>query len=1659
MVVHLLVMAIRETVRTTWLVSTVTEQLGSPFRCVDVFDDVTQKIAVKKLRRQEPEGKYLLSSIVPREHKTPPPVLRKSKAKTVSLWLLSALIMAMTALPLVNYAAMKPVYLDYGVLIGACNLNQTDDSTSTSSTGTTSSSGSSSTTFCEAQVYWLNFISACVPGLLDILAPPIGIIFDKMNRRFTAILSCGFLPFWALLGLFCNSNLFPWQVQLPMILLLEGLTCCFGCAFALITLSFMWDISQAYPQGHLIFHSTFINSVTTACWDLSSLVGWVINWAYFNTPLGLIGIFSVYALISFVPTAFFAIFATPLRSTPAVELTENPKSKEPKSIFTRSEWMLVLSLGAMFVLLLAQVAMYMSIQYEMLQWEFYGDVSTADDLLHVFSIMLPCSFITNIIFCWFLRCGIAKVLPFAIALGFVWTTCSLIRGGPKWLQYITFITFLIYRMLGTSLYYQALRDFFPAHLFGRILTITGFAGGVVTILCALVLNALVMEAESYIPVMSTLMGITAAAMLAAPFSHEPTKSLCLIGSGVDIYFQLSIYEQRPFALLFVCLGNTKGNQKGTFCTPTHKRRSRTTTVRRVKCIFYEMSVCYYFGVVDLVVLKRLLDVFSFIFQTISHQRNNNKRNNLRPIMSDTHQDHNSKGATSGGGRRRRAGHEKRSGGDGNGSDSDSSSSSSSRGSSHSSMSSSSSSGVITLENREHPKVHDAEMTSLVEHGHSHEHGKEEHHTIIKEPVKPIATGADFDFTKVSGLSNEEVEALQKAEGFNELEQHKPRSLIWIVLGVMKEPMFIMLLVCCILYFALGDWKEGLMLVCFVFFIIGITIYQERKTERALDALRDLSSPRATVIREGKQVSIPGKDVVRGDIVCLKEGDRVPADMVLIWVSNLSIDESLLTGESLPVSKSEGTGTEEMPIPGGEDTPFCYSGTLVSTGRGVGIIKVIGQKTEIGKIGKSLGSVVEEKTPLERETRRLVIIMGCIGAICCLALFLYYGSTEQVKLNKEKEENKENAKFASTSTGSFDANSFSSSSTNSSSSGEEQNPWLRGALMGVAVGMGLLPEEFPVVLTVFLSLGAWRISRSKVLARRNSAIETLGSCSVLCSDKTGTLTQNRMTVDTLWLYSSNETHKVSTANEIPEQFHRLVEFGMLASQQDPFDPMELAIKRLSDDELIDPSHSHPDWTMIREYPLSKQMLSMSRVWVSKDHKHYIVACKGAPETIADLCHLSEKELSGLKEVINSLAGRGLRLLGVAEAEFSQDTELPDIQHDYKFSYVGLLGYADPVRAGISDSISACKTAGIKVIMITGDYKVTASNIARGIGLEYPDSVIEGKELLEMAPDDLAQRIPTTSVFARVQPDQKMQIVDALKANKHIVAMTGDGVNDAPALKSAHIGIAMGERGTDVAREAAALVLLDDNFNSIVKAIRLGRRIFDNLCKAMGYIIAIHVPLAGLALIPILVGWEEVLYPTHIVFLELVIDPACSVILEAEEEDPDIMERPPRDLSKHMVNWSNACISFAQGFSILLGSLLCYWYEVYRMGGHSEDGNAIAFAVLIAGNVALIFENRSRTIWFGQMIRRINKSMYVTYAIVVPGFFFVMYCPGLRDLFHFSYEGSLPDITHILVGIAIGIGSLLWVEVYKVGYAIYRHNKHKKDFFPAIEMEASVNSENV
>jgi len=648
----------------------------------------------------------------------------------------------------------------------------------------------------------------------------------------------------------------------------------------------------------------------------------------------------------------------------------------------------------------------------------------------------------------------------------------------------------------------------------------------------------------------------------------------------------------------------------------------------------------------------------------------------------------------------------------------------------------------------------------------------------------------FDPEHITGLSEEEAAGILKKEGYNELPSQKKQSLFSILLNVLKEPMLLLLLVAGMIYLFLGEVKDALILLVFVFVVVGITFNQERKTERALEALKNLSSPRALVIRGGEQKRIPGREVVKGDVLILRKGDRIPADGVVLFCTNLLVDESLLTGESLAVRKSESTGliqSSQPGQPGGDDLPFVYSGTLVIQGHGIARVSSTGIYTEMGKIGKALGTITEEDSLLKKETALIIKNFAIFGGILCLLVVVVYGLT--------------------------------------------RGDWLHGLLAGLSLSMALLPEEFSVVLLVFLSMGAWRLSKRNVLVRRMPAIETLGSSTVLCVDKTGTLTQNRMNLSSL--YAGNEHCEIDKNKCLLEEFHELLEFGYLASQQDPFDPLEKEIKKSTEKFLPDHEDIHREWKLIREYPLSKNVLALSNVWEANDSRKYVIAAKGAPEAIIDLCHFNEAEKEKLLSHVQEMANKGLRLLGVAKASF-QDDSLPEKQHDFEFEFIGLLGFVDPVRPSVAQSVKECYTAGIRVIMITGDYPGTAQHIARQIGLKNSDKYITGPELASMQKEELAEKIKTTTIFARVVPEQKLAIVNALKLNGEVVAMTGDGVNDAPALKSAHIGIAMGERGTDVARESAAIVLLNDDFFSIVAAVRLGRRIFDNLKKAIGYI---------------------------------------------------------------------------------------------------------------------------------------------------------------------------------------------------------------------------------
>jgi Ca2+-transporting ATPase len=832
-----------------------------------------------------------------------------------------------------------------------------------------------------------------------------------------------------------------------------------------------------------------------------------------------------------------------------------------------------------------------------------------------------------------------------------------------------------------------------------------------------------------------------------------------------------------------------------------------------------------------------------------------------------------------------------------------------------------------------------------------------------------------------GLSTKEAKSRLANEGYNELPSAKPHSLWAIAWEVVREPMFLLLIAASTIYLVLGDIREALVLFASVFVVMGITFYQERKTERALEALRELSSPRAQVLRDGEWQFVSGREVVVGDVVMVKEGDRVPADAALLTSSNLVADESLLTGESVPVRKLASEAEPAPARPGGDDLPFVYFGTLLTQGHGVARVVATGVHTEIGKIGKALQTLVPELSSIQRETRRAVLMFAVIGLALCVLVTVLYGL--------------------------------------------RRGDWLDGLLAGVTLAMANLPEEFPVVLTVFLALGAWRISQQGVLTRRAPAIETLGSTTVLCVDKTGTLTQNRMAVQRLWLPGREEIDLQAPEDSF---LPKLVEFSVLASEREPFDPTEKAYHRLAQERAPAALEKLGAWTLTHTYPLSPEQLSVAHIWQPQGRDRYIVAAKGAPEAIAELCALDGAQRAAMLAQVAKMACDGLRVLAVARGTLlrtHKDADpWPALQSELQLHFVGLTGLADPIRPAVPAALRECYAAGIRTVMVTGDYPGTAQAIARQIGLANPENVVTGSELDNMSDAQLRERVARVNIFARVVPEQKLRLVQAFKANGEIVAMTGDGVNDAPALKAAHIGVAMGKRGSDVAREAASLVLLEDDFTSMVEAVKLGRRIFDNIQKAMCYIVAVHVPTAGMALLPLLFDWPLVFYPVHIVFLEFVIDPACSIAFEAEPPEKDVMRRPPRPATSRLFNGWMIATSVLQGASVLVAVALLYAL-VLAAGTPEPQARAMAFAAVVLGNVGLILSNRSRQATLLAMLRRPNPALWWIVGGALLGLALALYVEPMLEIFRLAPLSW----TQLLISIAAAAIGLTLPELYK------------------------------
>lgn len=824
---------------------------------------------------------------------------------------------------------------------------------------------------------------------------------------------------------------------------------------------------------------------------------------------------------------------------------------------------------------------------------------------------------------------------------------------------------------------------------------------------------------------------------------------------------------------------------------------------------------------------------------------------------------------------------------------------------------------------------------------------------------------------LGGLNSEEVEKLQKKYGMNELVSQEKPNMLKKFLGVFKEPMFLLLLIAATVYFLLGAPKDGAIMLVFVGFVASITFIQEWKTEKTMNALKDLTSPKVNTLRNGKNILIKSTELVPGDVVFLSEGERIPADCIVLEPSNFSVDESILTGESEYVMKVSTTQSEKSTDYWKKD--ILYAGTLCVFGKCTAIVKFTGINTEYGKIGKAISEAKDEPTPLQKKVSILVKNIAIAGVILCISVMVasYFYS--------------------------FDI--------------------LNSILSGISLAMAIIPEEFPVVLTVFLSMGAYRLAKNNTLMRKISAVETLGSATVLCVDKTGTITQNKMKVKSI--YSDG---RIFNNEDLKNQ--ELSDLMVLSCEKDPYDPMEKAILEAANLSQLE---------TVYKYDLSKKIAfdsktkRMANIYI-KDNKYY-VAVKGSAETVLGLCNLDKQTMDEINIEIDKMASNGLRVLALADCtseEVYEDLEC------YELTFKGLVGLQDPPKEGVEEAIKLCKKAGIRVVMITGDYSKTAMAIGEEIGLKFTDKVIVGNEIDSLSENELCEVVKSCDVFSRVIPEQKMKIVKALKKNGEIVAMTGDGVNDAPALKSANIGIAMGQRGTEVAKEAADMILMDDNFTTIVKSVKDGRRVYDNIRKAMVYILIIHIPIAAMAMFAPLFNLPPLLLPMHIMLLELIIDPTCSIVFEGEPAEANIMENPPRPPQEPILTRSLTIKVVLQGIIMFLAAFMPFHYMI-DLGISSEYARSFSLITFIVANVTLVLVNRSNTELLYHLIKeKGSKVRLIVNSMALIMVFAIVYIPILNSFFRTEKIGIYP----LIIAIVLGFISTGWWEIVKITRKIIR-----------------------
>jgi len=830
----------------------------------------------------------------------------------------------------------------------------------------------------------------------------------------------------------------------------------------------------------------------------------------------------------------------------------------------------------------------------------------------------------------------------------------------------------------------------------------------------------------------------------------------------------------------------------------------------------------------------------------------------------------------------------------------------------------------------------------------------------------------------SGLDSAEAAARLARFGPNELPRATRRGVLRILIGVLREPMFLLLALAAGIYLAVGGWSEGLLMAGFATLTILLVVVQEKRSENALDALRALATPSARVLRDGREQRISARDVVPGDLLFVADGERVAADAVLRRAENISVDESLLTGESVPVTKRVGARATSN-----DDSGMLFASTLVTAGRGLAEVVRTGTQTEAGRIGVSLASIEVEQTLLQRSFGRLVRLFALLALVASLGVTVLYGLL--------------------------------------------RHDWLQGVLSGIALGMAALPEEFPMVLAVFVALGARRLARLHVLVRRTAVIEMLGACSTLCVDKTGTLTENRMEVCGLNVDGSAAVLDDADAT-LPAPFAELVRHAADASARTSNDPMDAAVHRLA--ERVQAPNVHGGaGTLLHEYGLTQDRPAVVRVWQSSDDTRH-TAAKGAPETIAELCGLDAQHRARLLRQVEDYATHGMRVLAVAFAP-SASRELPPEPAGLGLRLSGLLAFADPLRVGARDAVERARRAGVQVVMITGDYPATALAIAREAGIDCGAPPLTGDAIARADDDALRELVRTTRVFARVRPEQKLRLVRALKANGEVVAMTGDGVNDAPALRAAHIGLAMGGRGTDVAREAASIVMLRDDLAHLVAGIEMGRRIFDNLRKAAIYIAAIHVPICGLALLPLLLGLPPLLLPMHVVLVEMIIDPICAIAFENEPVEPGTMQQPPRRPDEMLLGLPQLALAGVQGL-LLLGTVLGIYVAGIHSGVQPNLARTVAFIAFTAGNLALIRVAGTRGATLARLFARDHNAFWGVAGVAVAVVAACVLQPDLQKVFQFA----LPSAASAATAALLGIGAALLFDIAKLSATVQR-----------------------